>query len=236
MYMQWRTPVTTIPSSKGLPRLFTDERYSTERRLKDAPIHEKNIIVVTDRHALAAHEHWQRKTKGRWVDPPSPADKQQEVHPSRSFQHPPYACSGKLLTLEREAPNVPPQFNIAVTSPVMLTIEFAAEDQVCDVDFAVVELSHSEYEVRVLSERRRFRKLAAGQELASKRELARLQEQLVGTPAAVGRVRTLDIVGGQCAANYRQAARREFDPEERRCRAQYFEQVRARSAARKQRQ
>ncbi|CAJ1387784.1 unnamed protein product [Effrenium voratum] len=156
--------------------------------------------VVTDRHALAAHEFWHRKTGGCWMDPQWLEDGTR------------YSSSGRLLAVCA----VPEARDELAQKRVR--IRFAAADQVAVVDFAVEELSNTEFEVRVLEEARGRRALPDRLEdkvYLSPTEYASLRESLVGSPAAVGRVRTLDIVGGWPAADMRQCARHELSFQER---------------------
>eukprot|EP00441_Pelagodinium_beii_P034273 CAMPEP_0197627430 /NCGR_PEP_ID=MMETSP1338-20131121/6051_1 /TAXON_ID=43686 ORGANISM="Pelagodinium beii, Strain RCC1491" /NCGR_SAMPLE_ID=MMETSP1338 /ASSEMBLY_ACC=CAM_ASM_000754 /LENGTH=203 /DNA_ID=CAMNT_0043198157 /DNA_START=159 /DNA_END=770 /DNA_ORIENTATION=+ len=197
--------------------------------LDDGKIQETHIVTVSDKHALAAHEHWHRKTKGRWIDPPVPPKNK-----TLAQYYPKRGTTGLLLALQRDGISASQVNNIAVQGPVLLTIRFASLDQVVEVDFAVVEISHTEYEVRVLDERRSFRKppqLPEGAEEPTKKDRARLQEMLVGTAAAIGRVRTIDMVGGHWGADSRKIADNEFDFQERARRQQYFDACRARQAA-----
>eukprot|EP00930_Biecheleria_cincta_P070881 TRINITY_DN5845_c1_g1_i1.p1 TRINITY_DN5845_c1_g1~~TRINITY_DN5845_c1_g1_i1.p1 ORF type:complete len:245 (+),score=46.80 TRINITY_DN5845_c1_g1_i1:22-735(+) len=223
MYMQWQTPEIVIPKpSKAVPVMFVDQRHSKEFLTANGLAKEICITVVIDRHALAAHEFWHRKTEGRWVDHP-PARK--KTHADEHFaDH--FGVSGRLLQLRREMPNAAPQPNLAVPGAVFLTIVFAALETVAEVDFAVVELSHTEFEVRILDERRFHRappELPAGSKVPSRRELAKFQQPLLGTKDEVGRVRTIDIVGGRTASDYRTLATHQFDPEERWKREQQFQ-------------
>ncbi|CAL1164382.1 unnamed protein product [Cladocopium goreaui] len=172
-----------------------DALNSSEMLLESLQVHHDHVIVVTDRHALAAHEYWHRKTGSCWIDAVWISNQES------------YSCSGTLVALQRlEAPNQLPRSQ--------LQINFAAADQVVKVEFMVSEVSHSEFEVQVLRERRHRRNF--GDEVyLSNEEYSNLAVQLAGSRAAVGRVRTLDIVGGFWSAETRQCARHELSLQER---------------------
>ncbi|CAK9001997.1 Uncharacterized protein SCF082_LOCUS7143 [Durusdinium trenchii] len=179
---------------------------------KGTKVRLQQVTVVNDRHALAAHEYWHRRTGSSWIDPVWMDDAS-------------YSSSGILLALERlEAPGQPRSSQVR--------IRFRAADQEATVDFLVTDVSHSEFEVRVLDERRSRRH---DQEVyLSSEEYANLDVRLCGTPAATGRIRTLDIVGGYWSADTRQCARHELSLQERQRKTLLLEELaeRRRSEAR----
>ncbi|CAE8625957.1 unnamed protein product [Polarella glacialis] len=221
---QQRDAKGRVITAKDGTFLFVDKMQSYEDThiAGNVTVKKKHIAAVTDKHALAAHEFWHRKTQGRWVDPAKfkhTSDEAPEAAPApRNPAEPPWGRSGALVALSRHLPGQPPQANVAVPGPVCLTIVFKAEHLVNTVTFAVTEISHTEFEVRVLTENRAFRPLpdpAPGAEPLKQGDLAKLGEPLVGTRDAVGRVKTLDIVGGKWGASSRQIAAHEFSREDR---------------------
>ena len=196
MHLQWRTPqYKEVPQRKLKSCLFVDSMNSDSTLLEMLQVHHDQVIVVTDRHALAAHEFWHRKTGSCWIDPVWMENRDM------------YSCSGTLVALHRmEAPNQLPRSQ--------LQINFAAADQVAKVEFMVTEVSHTEFEVQVLKERRSSRSFD-DEVYLSNQEYSNLAVQLAGSRAAIGRVRTLDIVGGFWSAETRQCARHELSFQER---------------------
>ncbi|CAJ1338065.1 unnamed protein product [Effrenium voratum] len=140
MYLQWRTPHLHPERVNMKSCLFTDARDSGPELL-ECQVRGWRTTVVTDRHALAAHEFWHRKTGGCWMDPQWLEDGTR------------YSSSGRLLAVCA----VPEARDELAQKRVR--IRFAAADQVAVVDFAVEELSNTEFEVRVLEEARGRRAL-----------------------------------------------------------------------------
>eukprot|EP00933_Yihiella_yeosuensis_P019118 TRINITY_DN15508_c2_g3_i1.p1 TRINITY_DN15508_c2_g3~~TRINITY_DN15508_c2_g3_i1.p1 ORF type:complete len:229 (-),score=37.08 TRINITY_DN15508_c2_g3_i1:95-781(-) len=208
MFVEWQTPFATKAKRKGGP--FDDGGpFLFVHKGKSSPVH-----VVNDKHALAAHEHWHRKTGGHWVTPPA----QREEDPDQ-LPRAPFGLSGTLLSACREAPaggmKVDPE--VAVPGVVVVTISFKALTHEAIVDFAVAEISHTEYEVHVLEERRNWNKqnlISQKKDARTKKQLQGLEEIVKGTSRGIGRIRTIDLVGGRWAASARQAAHFELGMEE----------------------
>eukprot|EP00434_Breviolum_minutum_P040034 symbB.v1.2.035566.t1/scaffold4822.1/size34315/4 len=101
----------------------------------------RKLVTWGDNEAGGQSEpkkHWHRKTGSCWIDPVWMENRDM------------YSCSGTLVALHRmEAPNQLPRSQ--------LQINFAAADQVAKVEFMVTEVSHTEFEVQVLKERRSSR-------------------------------------------------------------------------------
>mmetsp|Transcript_4985 Transcript_4985/g.11311 ORF Transcript_4985/g.11311 Transcript_4985/m.11311 type:complete len:288 (-) Transcript_4985:40-903(-) len=142
--------------------------------------------------------------------------------------------SGKLVSLERPAPvpggpgrGAPP--GVCLPGLVLVTIEFSNRMMDISVDFSVEELSRTDYEVRVLEERRApfqaYREMCSVRSSLSSARRHELSfsarpedhalwkishKEIVGTRDAVGRVRTLDLLDGMSGTCMKREALRSF--------------------------
>mmetsp|Transcript_15879 Transcript_15879/g.37514 ORF Transcript_15879/g.37514 Transcript_15879/m.37514 type:complete len:242 (-) Transcript_15879:6-731(-) len=221
MYIQWRTPpVQHEMPARGLKSCLLLDEANCGEVLREDKVREHRNTVVTDRHALAAHEFWHRRTGGIWMDP--------VFVDAKSMGQRRYSSSGQLLSIERLAPDARPVLGVAVPGAVRVRLRFEAVDQVAVVDFVVLEVSHTEFEVSVVEEQRSLRPLPKRLEhkvYLSHKDYSKLQETLVETDRAVGRLRTLDIVGGCWMADLRQTARHELAPQARQQKAAHVQKI-----------
>eukprot|EP00439_Symbiodinium_sp_Y106_P041115 s1900_g5.t1 len=189
---------STYPVS-GIKSNYVLDEANCGYVMREDKVREHRSMVVTDRHALAAHELWHRRTGGIWMDPQFIGEQQCTAR-SR------YSCSGQLMSLERMAPEAKPRPGVAVPGPVKVRLLFEALD--------------------VETRQRRWLPLRlADKDYLTPSQNRMLQERLAGTDRAVGRVRVIDIVGGNWMADMRQIARHEYSAEERGRKAEHVQRI-----------
>jgi len=194
-----------LPPHHGLKgrSLFIDQRFSKCTTVDDG-IH-FDAVIVTDQHALAAHEHWHRKTKMFWA------------RPKQGF-------SGVLLDMYHQgaSPEVRDESSVCEGVPAsgerLLTIAFGHKYLQLIVDFSVKEVYPMEFEVCVLKEERRDQgKMKQPGDPGFERFWAeyyplhrKLHKQVAGTPKARGIVRMSDILDGATGSATQFAVPRAF--------------------------
>mmetsp|Transcript_102141 Transcript_102141/g.255980 ORF Transcript_102141/g.255980 Transcript_102141/m.255980 type:complete len:243 (+) Transcript_102141:71-799(+) len=194
-----------LPPHHGLPgrSLFIDQRFSKRTVTEDLDHFE--AIIVTDKHALAAHEHWHRKTKMFWA------------RPKQGF-------SGALLDICQQEPS--PEVldessaceGVPVSGDKLLTIAFSHKFMTLIVDFIVKEVYPMEFDVCVLKEERRhvgkMRQPGDTGFEAWWEEYyplhRKLHKQIAGTAKARGTVRMSDILDGATGTATQHAMNKTF--------------------------
>jgi len=277
--LQLRSAVEQDLDYRHVTYIFADVRNAKAKLDNAARLVGVDAPSVTDRHALAAHSHWHRRTNGvwaefvddlphhaafvedgaEWPDPSVPwagacdacgnvflegqddlafcpnCGRKRELDPDLT------GTSGKLVALKRtpQKERGPgdggfsgPVAGVAVMAPVSLTIVFANKFMQVTVDFEVMEISHSEFEVTVLHESRKMynavvhvtpqvitgacsnRNSTSNVRLEMESQdlqlVSNLRKELVNTRDAVARVRTGDLVYSNPGSACRRAAKKNF--------------------------
>lgn len=184
-------PLSYIPLSMQAAALFYDKRPCWENF-----------------QALAAHEFWHRQTEGVW------AGLLRRKPGAKSGQG---TASGLLLALDHGRDKSWTLEDVAVPVPVFLSICFTHPTMEVVVDFVVTEITHSDFEVIVIGERRApkspsrdfYTHTAADPDRAKafRQDERAIQRSLVGTEAARGRVTTSNMVCSERGAAARYAAK-----------------------------
>lgn len=180
-----------FPPHHGLQgrHLFVDLRKSS-RQVTDRT-HHFDVVVVTDLHALAAHELWHRRTKLLWAQPPEGIT----------------GALQQVSVLDREGHPGGLRF---------VTISFRHKFLTVTVDFYVVQVEPHLFEVEVVKE---YRHHLAPFPDESDPEYdnfcqeylplhVKLNRTIAETPKAVGTVRMTEILDGVAYKCLRQAADR----------------------------
>lgn len=144
---------------------------------RDTAREKGRTTAVTDLHALAAHEHWHRRTSHEWACYVWRPDLTE-------------ATSGELLALRPTS--------IGCWSGSIVTICFRRSGCALHVELEVLEISRTEFSVRVLSEK---------QVQGVARELV-----LAGSAQAYGTVKLMDVIYGVGSAHAQDTARALLSP------------------------
>lgn len=164
-----RHHLTEYPEGVRALVIFGDFRDTTREKGR--------TTAVTDLHALAAHEHWHRRTSHEWVCYLWRPDLTE-------------ATSGELLALRPTS--------VGCWSGSIVTICFRRSGCALHVELEVLEISRTEFSVRVLSEK---------QVQGVSRELV-----LAGSAQAYGTVKLMDVIYGVGSAQAQDAARTLMSP------------------------
>jgi len=174
--------------------LFIDDIATRQQSRKTGHHHD---IVVTDNHALAAHTHWHKVTKGVWLNYVKDWDDE-------------YGTSGTLLQT-RPQDCAKTVWKTAATSSCTLTIHFKHRFLQLLVDFEVTELACKQFDVRVLNERIHSQLTDSGLRQLTVEEgllLRDLNDPILGTNDAIGRIPFMDLLVGMGGKTGRQSGYR----------------------------
>jgi len=203
--------------SKGTPELhlgareplfaFVDARRSSTVHDVEAGKKTLTASVVSNRHALAAHEYFHRRTAGFWA------------------QH----CHGAGLEAAKMSTEISGVSGLLVSltcseqGAVLLSIIFGNCLMELTVNFSVQEVSPMEFEVHVLEEGRRpLCEMGGLSDTSSTCDsmclgapddlilLRQSRKRIAGTKLAVGRVGLTELLDGLAAASSRKLADRVF--------------------------
>lgn len=184
-------------------RLFIDHRHTKYHDGED--LHHFEVHVVSDKHALAAHEFFHQQTRHFWAKSPD-------------------GFTGVLVAstdVATATSRVPVDDHSRMSSQVvggwkLITIIFKHDLMQLTVDFAVKEVLHGEFEVRVMREERSF----LGQPPARGEDgfhdywqeymphHRRLHKQVAHSKKGHGWIHLSDVLDGASARHTRHASRR----------------------------